>query len=132
MTTWILEARAVSVSTGDDALTIGFADEASGPGQYLLLQNSIRFSEQDQTLRQNAYYVEMSGQDTSFYGGITSSLLSSDRLELDIAPDNKHTQLEKVIVLRGVDASVWRSLVAGLCSLFEGTGVKLTIQLIER
>ena len=70
MTTWILEARAISVNTENDALTIGFADEASGPGQYLLLQNSIRFSEQDQALRQNTYYVEVNGQDTSFYGGI--------------------------------------------------------------
>ncbi len=127
MPMWTLRARDVSVSTESDLLTIAFADEASGPEQYLLLQRDFRFSEQDLTLKEDTYYVELSGQDTSFYGGCSECMLSNDRLKLGIVPGNKHTALQEIVILRDVDASVWEVLEGGLNDLFNGTNIKVNV-----
>ncbi len=127
MRTWTLGARVASVSRESELLTIAFADEASGPEQYLLLQREFSLSEQDLTLKQDTYYVELSGQDTSFYGGISECMLSNDRLKLGIVPGNKHTALQEVVILRDVDASVWEVLEGGLHDLFNGTNVKVNV-----
>ena len=127
MTSWTLRARAVSVSRESELLTIAFADEASSPEQYLLLQREFSFSEQDRTLKQDTYYVELSGQDTSFYGGISECMLSNDRLKLGIVPGKKHTALQEIVILRNVDASVWKVLEEGLNKLFNGTNIKVNV-----
>jgi hypothetical protein len=126
--TWTLQAGTVSINTEDDPLLIGFADNESNPKQYLLLQRGRSFDQQDRSLGQDTYYVEISGQDSSFYGGIASCILSSDQLIFCVASGNKHTQIEEIVVYLSVDRVVWEKLYNALKDLFEGTDVTVVAE----
>lgn len=65
-----ISARHVTVEENGDTLTIGFADDAINPTSYLLLQRTLKASEQDKKLGLDKIYVECDDQLHSAYGGV--------------------------------------------------------------
>lgn len=110
MAMWTLQAGAVSVTTEKNVLTVVFADRASHPSQYLLLQKNMEAEALDGALADEPYYVEASGQDTSFYGGITEFRLSDDKLILEIDAVSQGVKLSRLEVSRRVDDDVWEKI----------------------
>jgi hypothetical protein len=125
MTTLEFWAKAVVSSFEDDTHTVAFADSDRHPKQYVILQKSDVFDEQDRALHLDTYYVEICGQDTSFYGGIVECVLSEDQLKLALDAAKNRTSLAQIIVLRDVEKQVWANVRDGLERIFDGTNVRV-------
>ncbi len=83
-------ASAVAIVDPDDVcLLVGFADDASDPQHYLMLQRDFEGSvdKQDVDLGLDTYHVEWRDQSCSLYGGITRFVLHRDRVESHFSPE---------------------------------------------
>ena len=117
------DAATVSVSNQDGALTVGLVDEPELPDKYLLLQRSLAARDQDRSLGQDTYYFEISGQDTSGYGGIAKASLNPQSLLLEFDPSKRCTVF-RVLVHFDIPPSEWRKLSDALDRIFGNSGTR--------
>ena len=69
-----------SATLEDDVWLVAFADAADEPEHYLLLQRSTECDEQDATLGQDTYHLEISSPALSGYGGVAQVRIEQDRI----------------------------------------------------
>ena len=107
--------RAHHVFAEDDGhtTTVGFADDAFDPSQFVILQLAHQFDEQDEQLNMDKVYIQVGDQFRSKYGGVTAINVRENSLQLDldveaknvlqvsgnieVALDDKHPDLAAVI-----------------------------------
>jgi len=66
---------------------IGFSDNGDEPNQYVILQKSIDFDEQDIELGLNSYYFEYSDQSNSEYDVCRNVVLEKDKITFILKED---------------------------------------------
>jgi hypothetical protein len=115
------EAKGCSVESIEDlnAFVIVLADNPTSPTKWLELQKSLSLDEQDAELGMDTYCIVTSSGAT-FYGGITSCLLSDKMLKIELtqeASDMLGTAGFEISLSITNDA--WQNLKDGLKTLFD-------------
>jgi hypothetical protein len=82
-------AKNIELENDGFSLTLAFADEQMGEGEYLILQKGMELSEQDKKFGFDKMYIEVASQKKSGYGGISRMLLSGTMLRIELTQKGK-------------------------------------------
>ena len=66
---------------------IGFSDNGDEPNQYVILQKSMNFDEQDVELGLNTYYFEYSDQSNSEYDICKNIIVEKEKITFNLKED---------------------------------------------
>src|SRR5262245_55504926 len=121
----LIDAKYVTIDAEDPDFTlVGFASDGRDPRQYLMLQRSRNFDEQDVATGMDNVYVERDDQRYSAYGGIRLFELRRNFawLLLDAATARKLGNEAVFEVRFELEDERFEELRAGLARLFKGLG----------
>jgi hypothetical protein len=97
-----LDAKFVCTQSDDEVVMIGFADEQFNTGEYVLLQRTLKPSEEDKRLGQDSVHIEVNDQRYSGYGSVGSITLSRELVTISLEPataDGARTEIEIQILI---------------------------------
>ena len=119
-------ASAIAVVDPDGlCFLVGFADDATHPHHYLMLQRAFEddVDDQDVELGHDTYHVEWCDQSCSLYGGIAHFVLHRDGAECKFSPEGTLALAGAVNVRIGfdLDEPEFRRLKQRLSDIFRGT-----------
>ena len=90
-------AKGAHASKDDDYYMVGFADDEFETEQYILLQKTYEFDEQDMTLGMAGEYFELNGQENSGYNCCRQAILFDDRFSIGLDADSESVDRIEVI-----------------------------------
>ncbi|SMO52695.1 Imm10 family immunity protein [Melghirimyces algeriensis] len=78
----IVKSNFLYAQKENDVVMVGFADDEFDTKEYVLLQRSIVYDDQDKILGLDKVYIECNDQSHSVYGGIVRFVLSNGIAEI--------------------------------------------------
>lgn len=122
-----ITATRLTIDAIDGALLIAFSEGASGESAYLMLQRAEAAEPQSVALGHDTYFVELSDQSQSCYGGVDRASLSRDRLRLAFSDTaTRALKVNACEVAFSVGDARFDRLRCALKDVFAGTSTVLT------
>jgi len=87
MNSFEFKAYVVTYEDDGEIVTIGFAENAKNPNNYLIIEYSYEYDDQERSLGLDKLYLELNDQSRSTYGGLQHVSLNPKKLVFSFDPD---------------------------------------------
>ncbi|HEX4965402.1 MAG TPA: Imm10 family immunity protein [Thermoanaerobaculia bacterium] len=130
----IREAGFVYWGEDEGVIMVGFADQQYRTEQYVLLQRSTDFSDEDRAFGEDNVHITIDDQSRSQYGGIRSIEIAPGLARIRLEKDSaRFLNTDKEIVIRfSVSEPDLAALVSCLRALLSGTQVKILDEAVRK
>lgn len=87
----IHDAEFVTLQRGDASVVVGFTDDEFAPREYVLLERSLKVTDEEAEMGLGQVYIERNDQRYADYGGIRQCILTPAAVELLLEPATAQT-----------------------------------------